>query len=31
MAMFNSLLTYWKLVKKYDPAEILNNKKDEAA
>jgi hypothetical protein len=29
MAMFNSLLSYWKLVKKYDPSEIL--KKDEAA
>ena len=31
MAMFNSLLTYWKLVKKYDPSEILKNKKNEAA
>ena len=31
MSMFNSLLTYWKLVKKYDPSEILKNKKDEAA
>ena len=29
MSMFNSLLSYWKLVKKYDPSEIL--KKDEAA
>jgi hypothetical protein len=29
--MFNSLLSYWKLVKKYDPSEILKNKKDEAA
>jgi len=31
MSMFNSLLSYWKLVKKYDPSEILKNKKDEAA
>jgi len=31
ISMFNSLLTYWKLVKKYDPSEILKNKKDEAA
>jgi len=30
MSMFNSLLSYWKLVKKYDPSEILKNKKDEA-
>jgi len=31
MAMFNSLLSYWKLVKKYDPSEILNTNKSEAA
>ena len=31
ISMFNSLLSYWKLVKKYDPSEILKNKKDEAA
>ena len=31
MSMFNSLLSYWKLVKKYDPSEILKNNKDEAA
>jgi hypothetical protein len=31
MSMFNSLLSYWKLVKKYDPSEILKNKKDEVA
>ena len=31
LAMFDSLLLYWKLMKKYDPSEILNNKKDEAA
>ena len=31
LAMFDSLLSYWKLMKKYDPAEILNNNKDEAA
>jgi len=30
MSMFNSLLSYWKLVKKYDPAEILNNKNEAA-
>ena len=29
LAMFNSLLTYWKLIKKYDPSEIIN--KNEAA
>jgi hypothetical protein len=28
LAMFNSLLEYWKLVKKYDPSEF-NNKKEE--
>ena len=31
LAMFNSLLTYWKLIKKYDPSEILNNNKNKAA
>ena len=30
MSMFNSLLSYWKLVKKYDPEEILNNKNEAA-
>ena len=28
--MFKSLLTYWKLVKKYDPSEIINKNKNEA-